>query len=154
MTLTRRQTLSSIVAAAAAGTLPRDVMAQSGGKTLVIGIAADPTGFDPEAVENNTSGFVMAAVFDSLVRYKTGSTEVEPGLAERWDVAPDGMQYTFTLRQGVKFHDGSTFDADAVVWNLDKLIKRDAPNYDQAQATKGRPMWPRSPPIVRWTRRR
>ncbi|HEY0421626.1 MAG TPA: hypothetical protein VGC80_19065, partial [Acetobacteraceae bacterium] len=63
---TRRHVLSSIVAAAAAGALPRDVMAQAGGKTLVIGIAADPTGFDPEAVENNTSGFVMAAVFDSL----------------------------------------------------------------------------------------
>src|SRR3954467_10268175 len=95
---TRRHVLSSIVAAAAAGTLPRDVMAQTGGKTLVIGIAADPTGFDPEAAEDNTSGFVLAAVFDSLVHYKTGSTEVEPGLAERWDVSPDGLQYTFHLR--------------------------------------------------------
>ncbi|MBV9050987.1 MAG: ABC transporter substrate-binding protein, partial [Hyphomicrobiales bacterium] len=52
--------------------------------TLVIGIAADPTGFDPEAVLNNTSGFVMATVYDGLTHYKTGTTEVGPGLAEKW----------------------------------------------------------------------
>ena len=56
-------------------------------KTLVIAIAADPTGLDPEAVLNNTSGFVMATIHDSLVRYKTGTVEVEPALAESWDVA-------------------------------------------------------------------
>ena len=47
--------------------------------TLVIGLAADPTGFDPEAVLNNTSGFVMATIYDSLTRYKPGTTEVAPG---------------------------------------------------------------------------
>ena len=126
---TRRHVLSSIVAAAAAGALPREVMAQTGGKTLVIGIAADPTGFDPEAVENNTSGFVMAAVFDSLVRYKTGSTEVEPGLAERWDVTPDGMQYTFHLRQGVKFHDGTPFNADTFIQTIARQLDKSSPIY-------------------------
>src|SRR3954453_24206444 len=124
MKLSRRQTLSSIVAAAAAGTLPRDVLAHAGNKTLVIGIAADPTGFDPEAVENNTSGFVMAAVFDSLVRYKIGSTEVEPGLAERWDVTPDGTQYTFHLRQGVKFHDGTPLNADTFIQTIARLLDK------------------------------
>jgi peptide/nickel transport system substrate-binding protein len=125
----RRHVLSSIVAAAAAGALPRDVMAQTGGKTLVIGIAADPTGFDPEAVENNTSGFVMAAVFDSLIRYKTGSTEVEPGLAERWDLTPDGMQYTFTLRQGVKFHDGTALNADTFIQTIARQLDKSSPIY-------------------------
>ena len=52
---------------------------------MVIGIAADPTGFDPEAVLNNTSGFVMATIFDSLVKYKPGSVDVGPGLAESWE---------------------------------------------------------------------
>jgi peptide/nickel transport system substrate-binding protein len=129
MTLTRRQTLSSIVAAAAAGTLPQKVMAQTGGKTLVIGIAADPTGFDPEAVENNTSGFVMAAVFDSLVHYKTGSTEVEPGLAERWDLTPDGMQYTFHLRPGVKFHDGTVLNANTYIQTIARQLDKSSPIY-------------------------
>src|SRR3954468_22676856 len=129
MPLTRRQTLSSIIAAAVAGTLPEELMAQTGGKTLVIGIAADPTGFDPEAVENNTSGFVMAAVYDSLVRYKTGSTEVEPGLAERWEVTPDGMQYTFHLRQGVKFHDGTKLDADTFIQTIARQLDKASPIY-------------------------
>src|ERR1700730_18403801 len=74
--------------------------------TLVIAIAADPTGFDPEAVLNNPSGFVMATIYDSLVKYKPGSVEVEPGLAESWEASPDGLTYTFHLRKGVKFHDG------------------------------------------------
>ena len=46
------------------------------------GIAADPTGLDPEAVLNNTSGFVMATIYDGLIRYKPGTVEVEPGLAQ------------------------------------------------------------------------
>ncbi len=96
--------------------------------TLVISIAADPTGFDPEAVENNTSGFVMSCVFDSLVRYKPGTTEVEPGLAASWDVAKDGMTYTFHLRQGVSFQDGTPFNAHTYVQTLDRQLKKDDPN--------------------------
>ncbi len=96
--------------------------------TLVISIAADPTGFDPEAVANNTSGFVMATVFDSLVRYKPGTTEVEPGLAKSWDISPDGLTYTFHLRSGVTFHDGTKFNAAEYVKTLDRQLKKDDPN--------------------------
>ncbi|HEY7580341.1 MAG TPA: ABC transporter substrate-binding protein, partial [Acetobacteraceae bacterium] len=97
--------------------------------TLVIGIAADPTGLDPEAVLNNTSGFVMATIFDSLVKYKPGTTEVAPGVADRWDVSADGLTYTFHLRSGVKFHDGTPLDANAVVWNVDRLFNKNNPQY-------------------------
>src|SRR5215469_6060952 len=83
--------------------------------TLVVSMAADPTGLDPEAVLNNTSGFVMATIYDSLIRYKPGTVEVEPGLAQSWDVSADGLTYTFHLRKGVKYHDGSAFDAQALV---------------------------------------
>ncbi len=96
--------------------------------TLVVSIAADPTGFDPEAVENNTSGFVMSCVFDSLVAYKPGTTEVAPGLAASWDVAPDGLTYTFHLRQGVKFQDGTPFNAHTYIQTLDRQLKKDDPN--------------------------
>src|ERR1041385_8027474 len=75
--------------------------------TLVVSIAADPTGLDPEAVLNNTSGFVMATIYDGLVKYKSGTVEVEPGLAESWTISPDGLTYTFKLRKGIKFHDGT-----------------------------------------------
>ena len=72
-----RDVLAAASALALAGWL-LPVPARAAG-TLVISIAADPTGFDPEAVANNTSGFIMATVFDSLVRYKPGTTEVAPG---------------------------------------------------------------------------
>src|ERR1043165_8139710 len=83
--------------------------------TLVVSIAADPTGLDPEAVLNNTSGFVMATIYDGLIRYKPGTVEVEPGLAERWDISPDGLTYNFHLRNGDKYHDGTPFNAKAQV---------------------------------------
>ncbi len=96
--------------------------------TLVVSIATDPTGFDPEAVQNNTSGFVMAAVHDSLVSYKSGTTEVVPGLAKSWDISPDGLTYTFHLRTGIKFHDGSPFNAQEYIKTLDRQLKKDDPN--------------------------
>ena len=90
-------------------------------KTLVVAIAADPGGgLDPEAVLNNTSGFIMATVFDSLVKYKPGTVDVGPALAESWDVSADGLTWTFHLRKGVKYHDGTPFNAA----NYIKTIKR------------------------------
>jgi len=96
--------------------------------TLVVSIATDPTGFDPEAVQNNTSGFIMGVVHDSLVAYKPGTTEVAPSLAKSWDVSPDGLTYTFHLRTGVKFHDGTPFNAAEYIKTLDRQLKKDDPN--------------------------
>jgi len=93
--------------------------------TLVISQQADPTGLDPEAVLNNSSGFVMATIYDGLVNYKLGTVEVGPGLAESWEVADDGMAYTFHLRKGVTFHDGTPFNAQSFVKGLDRLKKGD-----------------------------
>ena len=70
-------------------------------KTLVIAIGADQTGLDPQTVENNESGFIMATIYDSIVNYKVGSSLVGPGLAERWEISTDGKVYTFHLRHGV-----------------------------------------------------
>ncbi len=97
--------------------------------TLVIGMAADPTGLDPEAVLNNTSGFIMAAVFDSLMKYKPGTTDPMPGLAQSYEVAPDGLTYTFHLRQNVAFHDGTPFNAKALLDGIDRLLKKSSPIY-------------------------
>ena len=92
--------------------------------TLVVSIAADPTGLDPEAVLNNTSGFVMATIYDGLIRYKPGTVEVEPGLAQSWDVSADGLTYTFHLRKGVKYQDGTPFNAQALIATLDRQLKK------------------------------
>ncbi len=115
--------------AAACLTLALSAAGARAEQTLVIGIAADPTGFDPEAVLNNTSGFVMATIYDSLVKYKPGTVEPAPGLAESWTVSPDGLTYTFKLRHGVKFQDGTPFDAHTFIEGIDRLLNKSNPHY-------------------------
>ncbi|MFM8801763.1 MAG: ABC transporter substrate-binding protein, partial [Tagaea sp.] len=72
--------------------------------------------------------------FDALTLWDMDARDkasgLVPGLAESWRVDPaDNKRWIFTLRQGVKFHDGSDFDADAMIWNLDSIFKTDAPQF-------------------------
>jgi peptide/nickel transport system substrate-binding protein len=98
--------------------------------TLVIGIAADPAGgLHPEAVLNNTPGFVMATIYDSLVKYKPGTVEPEPGLAQSWAVSEDGLTYTFKLRSDVKFQDGTPFNADTYIQGINRQLDKSSPIY-------------------------
>ena len=98
-------------------------------KTLVIAIAADPAGgLDPEAVLNNTCGFIMATIYDSLVKYKPGTVDVEPGLAKSYESSADGLTWTFHLREGVKFHDGTPFNAPNYVKTLKRLLDKQDPD--------------------------
>jgi peptide/nickel transport system substrate-binding protein len=120
---------SKLVAYAAVASFVLGAAVARADTTLVVGIAADPTGLDPEAVLNNTSGFVMATIYDSLVRYKPGTTEVAPGVAEKWEVSADGLTYTFHLRRGLKFTDGTPLDAKAVFWNVDRQLNKSNPQY-------------------------
>ena len=106
-----------------------EAAAASGGKTLVIAMGADATLLDPESVMNNESGFIMSTIFDGLTKYKKGTSEPGPGLAESWDVSADGKEYTFHLRQGVKFHDGTPWNADAALAEIDRVTNKDNPNY-------------------------
>ena len=62
-------------------------------------------------------------IYEALVFYADESTALEPGLAESWDISPDGKTYTFHLRKGVKFHDGTPFNADAVVFSIGRMMK-------------------------------
>jgi peptide/nickel transport system substrate-binding protein len=83
-------------------------------------------------------GFIATtAIYEGLVKYKSGSTDVEPSLAEKWDVSSDGMQYTFHLKSGVKFHDGTPFNAQAVAFSFDRSINKDNPLYKDAQGDYG-----------------
>ena len=120
---------SNVLALAAALALLAGPTVARADTTLVIGMAADPTGLDPEAVENNTSGFIMSTVYDSLLRYKPGTTDVAPGIAESWTTSPDGLTYTFKLHHGAKFSDGTPLDAKAVIWNVDRLLNKSNPQY-------------------------
>jgi peptide/nickel transport system substrate-binding protein len=92
------------------------------GKTLVVGLVAEPTSMDPGQLTDINSMRVLSSVYDTLIRFKEGSFAQEPGLATAWTISPDGLTYTFTLRKGVKFHDGTPFDAEAVKFTYDRLL--------------------------------
>ena len=128
-TFSRRSVMLGAGAAIGGIALADRAHAAAPADTLVIGIAADPTGLDPEAVLNNTSGYIMATVFDSLMKYKPGTTDPMPGLAQSYDVTADGLTYTFHLRQNVKFHDGSPFDAKSYLEGIDRLLNKSSPIY-------------------------
>src|SRR5215468_5095754 len=84
------------------------------GQTFVYGAQGEPVQLDPAVITDGISGRITRQIYDGLVKYKGATTEVEPSLAQSWEVSPDGKVWTFTLRRNVKFHDGTPFDAKAV----------------------------------------
>jgi peptide/nickel transport system substrate-binding protein len=82
--------------------------------------------------------FTGNTMYEGLTLWDLSSADkasvVIPGLATEWAVSPsDNTKWIFKLRPGVKFHDGSDFNADAVVWNVEKVLKQDAPHFDASQ---------------------
>jgi peptide/nickel transport system substrate-binding protein len=101
----------------AAGCAPDKPVADT---TVLIGRASDALALDPARITDSESAEVTEQIFDHLVRYRPDSTEIAPSLAESWESSPDGRIWTFHLRHGVRFHDGTPFDADAVVFSFDR----------------------------------
>jgi peptide/nickel transport system substrate-binding protein len=97
--------------------------------TLIYGRGADSITLDPIQATDGESLKVTKTIFDTLVEYKDTNTEIEPALAERWTVSPDGKVWTFYLRKGVKFHDGTPFNADAVVYNFERWMDPHHPEH-------------------------
>ena len=81
----------------------------------------DPRSLDPALSTDVPTGRAVSYVFDGLTRF-TPDARVEPGLAERWDISPNGLTYTFHLRRGVKFHDGTPFSARNVVRTFQRAL--------------------------------
>ncbi|HVW41395.1 MAG TPA: ABC transporter substrate-binding protein [Amycolatopsis sp.] len=88
--------------------------------TFVFGAAGAPKNFDPIFNDDGESFRPARQMFDTLVTYKAGTTQLEGALATAWTPSADGKSWTFALRQGVKFHDGTPFDAAAVCFNFDR----------------------------------
>jgi peptide/nickel transport system substrate-binding protein len=97
----------------------------SGERALRYGLTLVPTGIDPHIHASVELGIPLSSVYDTLVFLDPESGEFVPGLAERWEISPDGTRYTFELRQGVTFHDGTPFNAEAVRANLDYVLDPD-----------------------------
>src|ERR1700751_275939 len=123
----------ALVAVFAAG-LVRSATAET---VLRIGMtAADiprTSGQPDQGFEGNR--FTGLTMYDALTMWDLSSADkasaLSPGLATEWKVDDaDKKQWTFKLRPGVKFHDGSDFNADAVVWNVDKVLNKDAVQYN------------------------
>lgn len=88
--------------------------------TLVFGSGGDPSSLEPGNIEDGNSIYVQHQIYDRLIDYKPGTTELEPALATEWEASDDGLTWTFTLREGVKFHDGTDFNAEAVRANVNR----------------------------------
>ena len=139
----RRPWLSAVATACIFG-LASIAPVQAGGTLRVAMSASDvplPNGQTDQGAEGMR--FMGYSLFEALVGYDLSSRDkpvtLIPGLATEWSVDPnDKTRWTFKLRQGVKFHDGSTFAADAVIWNLDKVLNKDSEQYDIRQAAQGR----------------
>ncbi|MDC7223766.1 MAG: ABC transporter substrate-binding protein, partial [Spirochaetales bacterium] len=101
------------------------------GGVLVFGRSGDSVGLDPARETDGESFYGSTAVYDTLVEFVPGETAIQPALAESWSFSEDGLTATFKLREGVKFHDGTDFNADAVVYSFERQFKEDHPDHDK-----------------------
>ena len=109
------------------------VGAASAEGTLVFGSSGDAVRLDPGDVTDGESIQRMDNIFEGLVEFKSGITEIQPCLATSWEMSEDGKEITFHLREGVKFHDGTDFNADAVVFAFARQYDTNHPYYQYGQ---------------------
>lgn len=88
--------------------------------TFVFGASSDPANLDPAFAQDGETFRVSRQIFEGLVGTEPGTADPAPLLAESWDSSEDGMSHTFTLKEGVTFHDGTPFNAEAVCVNFDR----------------------------------
>lgn len=127
-----RRGLMGVAAAALAtiAALPSQTVAQTPPGVLIVGQIAEPKSLDPAAVTAMNDFRILVNLYEGLTRYKSGTLEVEPALATGWEISEDGTEYTFTLRPGVTFHDGTPFNAEAVKFNFDRMLDESHPYHD------------------------
>ncbi|MFD0981637.1 ABC transporter substrate-binding protein [Tropicimonas aquimaris] len=125
-----RRAVSALALAACIASVGLPAAAQTPPGVLVVGQIAEPKSLDPHAVTAVNDFRILMNVYDGLVRYKSGTLEVEPALAESWEISEDGTEYTFTLREGISFHDGTPLTAEAVKFNFDRMLDENHPFHD------------------------
>jgi peptide/nickel transport system substrate-binding protein len=98
--------------------------------TIVYGTTEKVTDLDPAHAYDFHTWEIFYNIYQGLLKYPAGKTELVPGLAESYTISEDGKEYTFKLREGLKFTDGTPFNADAVKWSIDRVMN-----------LKGDPAW-------------
>jgi peptide/nickel transport system substrate-binding protein len=113
---------------------------QDSGKTLVVAIPQATVQLDPAIAGSNGYGDILPIwdnVTEGLTRFKPGSVEIEPALAESWEMSKDGLQYVFKIRSGVTFHDGTPLDAKAVETNFLRQLDESNPFFQESMVYRG-----------------
>jgi peptide/nickel transport system substrate-binding protein len=149
----RRSTVAAGLAAAAvlaistltACSTDREVVTDN---TFVVAIESEADVLDPQVAGGWVTWRINQQIFEPLVTedLRTPSSQapvpaLEPGLAESWEVSPDGLTYTFHIRQGVLFHDGTPLDAAAVEYNFRRMWDKEAPQYSAKAAGQTNFIW-------------
>jgi peptide/nickel transport system substrate-binding protein len=115
-----RRTLALLAAAA----LAAFALAQTPGGVLRVGMQTDPVGLDPHITNATSTRNMLENVYDTLVMFDS-SLQIVPGLAESWTASDDGLTWTFTLREGVTFHDGTPLIASDVKFSIERISDPD-----------------------------
>ncbi|MHA6792145.1 ABC transporter substrate-binding protein [Pseudonocardia bannensis] len=110
----------SLAACAESGRDAGAVGSGATGGTMVFGAPGAPDNFDPIFAQDGETFRPARQMFDTLITYKQGTSDLAPGLATAWTPSENGTVWTFTLREGVKFHDGTDLNAEAVCFNFDR----------------------------------
>jgi dipeptide transport system substrate-binding protein len=141
MNVRRLLSTRPVVTALAAACLLGAAGSALAAKTLVYCSEGSPEGFNPQYYTTGTTfDAVSVPMFNRLVQFELGTTNIVPGLAESWTAAADGLSYTFKLRKGVKFHSSEKFkptrdfDADDVLFSFNRMAD---PNNPYAKSTPG-----------------
>ncbi len=127
----------NVMGAAVAGFMGTALVSGHAGaqSTFIYGMPADHGILDPHVTCGWMAKMVNYQIYESLVEIDLQSpdwpTQFKGQLAESWDISPDGTEYTFHLRRGVTFHDGTPFNADAVKYNFDRFLNKDAAHYNE-----------------------
>ncbi len=109
-------------------------------KTLVFGSNGEPVSLEPGNITDGISIYVQRQIYDTLVDFKPGTTEPVPGLAESWESNKEATVWTFRLRRGVRFHDGTELTAEAVKFNVERWW--DPKNPTRIDAAARYEIWP------------
>jgi peptide/nickel transport system substrate-binding protein len=99
------------------------------GGSITVAIEGEPASMDPAFDYDFVSGLAVSSVTEGLLKFCENDTKLCPNLGESWTVSPDGKTYTVKVRQGVKFHDGSTMTVDDVIFSLNRIRNPDLASY-------------------------